>query len=105
MVHSDAVEQKNDFNSDGFLDMPLRRDIHVFNRWKYASERWRLQFGLAGLSETQTGGQLDFKRSDTRSVNYGYGSDVQLLDGFAKGVTSIQMNRTGVLLSWRSIVT
>ncbi len=85
MVHSDAVEQKNDFNSDGFLDMPLRRDIHVFNRWKYASERWRLQFGLAGLSETQTGGQLDFKRSDTRSVNYGYGSDVQLLDGFAKG--------------------
>ncbi len=85
LVHADAVEQKNDFNSDGFLDMPLRRDVHVFNRWKYFGERLMLQFGLAGLSETQTGGQLDFRRLDAPRSNYGFGSDVQMLDVFAKG--------------------
>nr|CCF99935.1 TonB-dependent outer membrane receptor protein [uncultured Flavobacteriia bacterium] len=85
LVHADVVEKKNDFNSDGFLDMPLRRDIHVFNRWKYSSERWRFQFGAAALAETQTGGQLDFKRSDTRNTNYGVGSDIEIFDVFAKG--------------------
>jgi outer membrane receptor for ferrienterochelin and colicins len=86
LIHADAVERKNDFNSDGFLDMPLRRDIHVFNRWKYKSERWRAQFGVAGLLESQTGGQLNFDRNDDRflSNNYGFGTDLQMVDVFFK---------------------
>ncbi|MBX3258059.1 MAG: TonB-dependent receptor [Chitinophagaceae bacterium] len=80
LTHVNGVTMKNDFNKDGFLDMPLGRQFNFINRWKYMNENgWVAQLAVKYLNDSRTGGQLDFdKKTDKLTTNYyGMGLDVE----------------------------
>ncbi len=80
LTHVNGVTMKNDFNKDGFLDMPLGRQINLINRWKYMNENgWVAQFAIKYLNDNRTGGQLDFdKKTDRLTTNhYGLGLNAE----------------------------
>lgn len=46
-----------DMNDDSFLDMPLKTQYNLFNRWKYQSKKFMTQFGVRGVYEELEAGQ------------------------------------------------
>jgi hypothetical protein len=86
MVHANAMQQKNDNNNDGFLDMPLKNQINVFNRWKFKGKKYMAQFGFRAIGEELQGGQLDFNPdTDLGTTNrYGTKSQANHVEGFFK---------------------
>ncbi len=74
LTHMNGVTMKNDFNRDGFLDMPLGRQINLINRWKYVHHNgWVVQFAVKYLNDDRTGGQLDYNRKTDRLTANRYG--------------------------------
>ncbi len=49
-----------DRNNDGFLDLPMFKQLNALNRWKYDSERLKGQVGFRTLYENRRGGQLSY---------------------------------------------
>ena len=84
--HVSDVSVENDNNNDGFLDVPLRRQYNVFNRWKYFGDRIRAQIGLRAIQQETQGGQLGFNydRDFGETQRYGLGTDHQQVDLFTK---------------------
>ncbi len=83
LLHLSSRVQRRDHNHDGFLDMPLGRQLSYLNRWKWSDNNG--QEGQIGAKLTlidQTGGQIDFdaKRSDRTKV---WGADM--------GTTRVEM--------------
>lgn len=66
MVHAANVSRLNDRNGDGFLDMPLRKDLAVLNRWKFHGLR-----GVVG----QINLQANRMRNQSGQTNY-YSEDL-----------------------------
>lgn len=58
LVHYSNDSQQHDSNDDGFLDMPLKEQVNVMNRWNYTSEKYVSQYGVRYLHENRTGGQI-----------------------------------------------
>ncbi len=86
-AHASDMSFKMDHNNDDFLDMPLMRQVHVFNRWKYEDEgNIHAQFGVKYLNEDRQGGQLDHDPNKERIPENPYGTDVktQRLEAFTK---------------------
>ena len=48
-----------DDNMDGFLDMPLNRNLNLLNRWYYRSDHYTFQFLVRGLHDERHGGVRD----------------------------------------------
>lgn len=48
---------ETDHNKDGFLDVPLKNQINIMNRWLYSSPSWHIEFSLHGLYNQQQSGQ------------------------------------------------
>ena len=86
LIHANTLQQKNDNNNDGFLDMPLKDQINVFNRWKFKGPKYMAQFGFRYLSENIRGGQLDYDENNDFGTtnNYGTGSSADHLEMFFK---------------------
>lgn len=57
LVHYSNDATSHDSNGDGFLDMPLKEQYNVMNRWYYQSDKFISQFGGRILHENRTGGQ------------------------------------------------
>ncbi len=49
-----------DRNNDGFLDLPMFKQVNAMNRWKYDGTRVKGQIGLRTLYENRRGGQLSY---------------------------------------------
>lgn len=58
LIHGNTMQAKNDNNNDGFLDMPMRDQINVFNRWKFKGKKYMAQFGVRGIVEELKGGEV-----------------------------------------------
>ena len=86
LAHANTIRQKNDNNNDGFLDMPLRNQLNMLNRWKYEGEKYMAQFGVQALAEDRQGGQVDFNpERDYATTNlYGTGAEATHLQAFFK---------------------
>lgn len=86
-AHAENLSNKVDDNDDSFLDMPLMRQINVFNRWKYMDENITTQFGFKVLDEDRTGGQADFSKDMPRDADHPYGINIKTrrYEGFWKG--------------------
>jgi hypothetical protein len=86
LAHGSSVNFKNDFNKDDFMDQPLSKQLNVFNRWKYKSERIVWQLGLKAVHDGKTGGQLKFddKRDYFTTNNFGIGIKTRQYEGFSK---------------------
>lgn len=75
-----------DDNNDGFRDAPRVQTYTAKNRWHYQGEKFESQFGVQGLVEKRTGGQLTYNPDEPRTTanGYGIGIDTRRLEGFAK---------------------
>ncbi len=83
-THYSQQAARLDGNGDGFLDLPLFNLINVLNRWKYATDRWMIQWGANYLNEDRLGGQKSFTSEADRSQIYGFGSKTERFETFAK---------------------
>ena len=88
LLHDDLLYNKtNDFNKDGFLDLPIGNLFSAINRWKYDDGKGFLtQFGFKFLSDSKTGGEtMDDPDIDKFTTNhYGIGINIKRYEGFAK---------------------
>ena len=86
LAHANTINQKNDNNNDGFLDLPLRNQLNVHNRWKYKGDDYMAQFGVQALVEDRQGGQVDFnpERDYATTNRYGTGSEASHIQGYFK---------------------
>ncbi len=87
MTHADYVGVKSDHNNDGFLDQPLTKQFHVYNRFFYHDgKKLEGQIGLKSLYEDRLGGQISFdKEIDKGTTNsYGFGILTKRLELYTK---------------------
>jgi outer membrane receptor for ferrienterochelin and colicins len=62
--HIDDMTRKVDENGDGFLDMPLVRNINFLNKWKYNNQKGLMsQFSYKYLYERRMVGETDYDYS------------------------------------------
>jgi len=75
-----------DENGDGFIDAPLKRQIHLANHWNYNSQdnRFESRWGIRGLKEERKGGQTAFFKNEQGSGFYGTEINTQRIDAFVK---------------------
>ena len=84
LTHYSQQAARLDGNKDGFMDLPLFQLANILNRWKYATDRWMIQWGANYLVEDRLGGQTDFQANSDRGWYYGFGSKTERLETFAK---------------------
>ncbi|MHA8088465.1 TonB-dependent receptor [Aquirufa sp. Wall-65K1] len=84
-THYSKQTARLDGNKDGFIDLPLFDLWNVLNRWKYATDRWMLQWGASYLMENRLAGQNTFDENrSNRYLIYGFGSKTSRFETFAK---------------------
>jgi outer membrane receptor for ferrienterochelin and colicins len=82
-IHYSGLSFENDYNKDGFRDVPKSQNASFLNRWKYQGERFETQFGVNAYLNDIKGGQIDAEKN--KSVNkYGVFTDTRHVDVFAK---------------------
>jgi outer membrane receptor for ferrienterochelin and colicin len=87
LTHVSTVAHKNDFNNDGFIDMPMSTQFNVTNRWKYENPgKLMASFGVNALTETRTGGMVQYQSKSDNELRKHYGVELNSnhLEGFAK---------------------
>lgn len=82
LTHGSMLRSRLDANADGFLDTPLYYQLNALNRWKYAADRWQVQFGARALYEDRTGGQLQAGRGQPGV--YTFGNTTRRTEAFSK---------------------
>ncbi len=76
LAHASQDQTKMDHNNDGFLDMPLKKQMSIANRWLYQSDNGsQYRFGVKVLSEDRDGGETAFT-SDNKGTLEHYGSGI-----------------------------
>lgn len=59
MAHGRYMNRAEDFNKDGFMDIPDNKQINLYNRWQIqASSRLEMQIGLKFIADKIEGGQM-----------------------------------------------
>ncbi len=87
LLHGKTLQQKNDVNNDGFLDMPLNETFVGMNRWKYEGVGGlRSQFGVKYVNISGKGGQVDhvFEGPKTDQLTWGTEHTDSRIEGFGK---------------------
>lgn len=72
LTHGSTLRQRNDNNSDGFLDQPTYDQLNLMNRWYWQrGGRSEGQFGMRAVYDDRRGGQFMFdKPRDYGTTNY-----------------------------------
>ncbi|RYD51302.1 MAG: TonB-dependent receptor [Sphingobacteriales bacterium] len=87
LLHGRSNWARIDQNNDGFMDQPLDKQFVGANRWFWHNDKGlEIQGGIKGVYTTNTGGQLNYNRDVPQVTGnpWGYQSDVQRLEGWAK---------------------
>lgn len=86
LLHDDFLTSKQDFNKDGFRDLPTGNLFSGINRWQYAGTNGLMaQFGVKVLLDRKTGGEIDFETKDKFSTkSYGLGINTDRYEAFGK---------------------
>jgi outer membrane receptor for ferrienterochelin and colicin len=76
-IHGNQRSEKFDRNGDGFLDLPLKEQINVLNRWQYSdAEKGIISFiNFKYLNDKMQSGQLDFRPESDKFTNRSWGSE------------------------------
>ncbi len=86
LLHANGVVRKNDMNGDGFLDMPVGRQLNLINRWQYTgSGGLRAQFAVKWLSDNRQAGELTFDPKTDKLGTSHYGVGVAVNQGVLSG--------------------
>ncbi|MBL87469.1 MAG: TonB-dependent receptor [Winogradskyella sp.] len=77
-VHGNLRDQKFDNNDDSFLDVPLKQQINVMNRWQYTNgEKGFVSFiNLRYLNDNTQSGQINFDPERDRGTTNFWGSEI-----------------------------
>jgi hypothetical protein len=77
-MHGNLRDQKFDRNDDSFLDVPLKKQINVMNRWQYTNgEKGLVSFiNFRYLNDQTQAGQLDFVPERDRGTTNFWGSEI-----------------------------
>lgn len=76
LTHISQDQMMMDENEDGFLDMPLKEQYNIGNRWLYICDNGtQIRFGVRGLYEERQGGEKDFSIEDRYTLT-SYGSNI-----------------------------
>lgn len=87
LLHDDFLTSKQDFNKDGFRDLPTGNQFSGVHRWQYLGENGLMsQFGVKVLLDNKVGGQVDYNAAtDKFSTNsYGLGINTKRYEVFGK---------------------
>ena len=86
LAHANMNQIPLDNNNDGFMDVTLKKQLNLFSRWKYEGEHYRAQFGVRGIVEEKTGGEMNFNpETNFGATNlYGVGANGNHIEGFYK---------------------
>ncbi len=83
--HYDKHLDAHDDNRDGFADMPRQEQLNLLNRWTYNGGKIFSQFGVSGLKETRSGGQIVTHAGHALPTNpYRIDIDTRRLEVFGK---------------------
>lgn len=92
--HGSISPVEVDRNEDGFLDIPLKRDIAGMARFKYEGEKIVGQFGFKAVNNKTLGGQTGYHTDifgglgdANRTNSYGVGIGIERYEGWAKSGT------------------
>lgn len=73
-AHVENLSKRHDLNNDSFMDEPLIRQVNIFNRWKYNSDKNLVgQVGFKIIDEERIGGQMHYDPSQKIDYDNGYG--------------------------------
>lgn len=77
-VHGNLRNQKFDRNDDSFLDVPLKEQINIMNRWQYTNpEKGLVSFiNLRYLNDNTQAGQVGFEPDRDRGTTNFWGSEI-----------------------------
>lgn len=77
-IHGNLRNQKFDRNDDSFLDVPLKEQINVMNRWQYTNgEKGIVSFiNLRYLNDNTQSGQVDFNPDTDQGTTNFWGSEI-----------------------------
>ncbi|MGZ4025575.1 MAG: TonB-dependent receptor domain-containing protein [Flavisolibacter sp.] len=87
LLHDDFLYSKQDFNGDGFRDLPTGNQFSAIHRWQYTGDNGLMtQFGLKVLRDDRTGGSLNFDpaRDKFSDQVYGLGIQTERYEAFGK---------------------
>ncbi len=75
-LHTSMMQNEVDDNDDGFLDIAMKKQVNIFNRWTYKpQEEIHIQFGVKALYEEREGGQKAYYENHVNPDLYGFGID------------------------------
>ncbi|MAV07784.1 MAG: TonB-dependent receptor [Gammaproteobacteria bacterium] len=79
-LHGNQRTMKTDQNNDGFLDMPLSKQLNLLNRWQYIDPEkgWVGFASLRYLTDEKQIGQLDFDPKKHQFGNSVWGGDLKI---------------------------
>lgn len=80
LVHLDGILSKEDMNHDGFLDIPLSKQVNAMNILRYdgiLKNGWGSIFAVQALYDKQTGGEKHFRESTDRFTQNYYGLGIE----------------------------
>ena len=71
-----------DENNDGFLDMPMVKQLNLINRWQYKKGIYGSQYAVKYINESRNSGQEAFYNNDTTA--YGINIKTERFEAFTK---------------------
>ena len=90
LSHASTIAAKNDFNSDGFMDMATGVQYGALNRWKYEQTgKLMSDFGVFVNYDERNGGQLAFRGEDDNTNRLFYGVQTRSTHAEAYGKVAI----------------
>ncbi|WP_411893606.1 TonB-dependent receptor domain-containing protein [Winogradskyella sp. A2] len=77
-IHGNLRNQKFDRNDDSFLDVPLKEQINIMNRWQFTNpEKGIVSFiNLRYLNDNTQSGQVDFDPERDKGTTNFWGSEI-----------------------------
>ncbi len=87
LLHDNFLYSKQDFNKDGFRDLPTGNQFSAVHRWQYTGDKGLIShFGFKLMRDDKTGGQLAFDPLNDKFSNtvYGLGIKTKRYEVFSK---------------------
>lgn len=78
-LHGNLRQSEFDNNDDGFLDVPLARQLNVMNRWQYTNleKGWVSFLNFRYLTDEKQSGQTDFDPDTDKYTTNAWGSEIE----------------------------
>jgi outer membrane receptor for ferrienterochelin and colicin len=96
LFHGESLTNQVDHNSDSFIDMPLTRQINLYNRWNIVPDNGgHREFGFKILDEHRQSGQVDAFKNPGAGL---YGIDLKTRRYEVSGKNGIMFDKPGTSL-------